>query len=144
MMDLDRFKHALAAFVRELFPTLDYMGFYEYLVVGFDTVGQTVDLQPVQNIGLPTLTKYQIRSPGINYTLADGTSVLVGFENRDPTRPYVAFFDKLAGSAYVPSFMGLAGATPLDAPPIGAPIARIGDTVGPFLITSGSPIVRSR
>ena len=139
-MPLDRFKRALAAFVRELFPTLDYMGFYEYAVVGFDVVTQLADLQPTQSIGLPTLTKKLLRTPGVNYNLPTGTKVLVGFANQDPTQAYVAFFDQ----GTVPTFTGLAGATPLDAPPVGAPVARVGDAAGPFLITTGSLKVSSR
>jgi hypothetical protein len=143
-MPQDRLKRAIAAFVRELFPTLDYMGFYEYVVVSFDTTAQTADLQPVRDVGLPTLTKIPVRSPGINFSLPSGMAVLIGFENHDPTRPYMAFFDKFASSGFVPDFTGIAGALPTDVPPIAGGVARVGDQAGPFLITSGSLKAKSR
>lgn len=143
-MPLDRFKRALAAFVRELFPTLDYMGFYEYVVVGFSVTTQLADLRPLQNVGLPTLTKIPLRTPGVVLDLPTGMHVLVGFVNHDPTQPYVAFFDQLGDGGFVPTFTGLAGATPLDVPPAGAGVARVGDAAGPFLITTGSLKVKSR
>lgn len=143
-MPLDRFKRALAAFVRELFPTLDYMGFYEYSVSGYSVTTQLADLQPIQNVGLPALTKIPLRTPGMVLDIPTGTHVLVGFVNHDPTQPYVAFFDQYSNSDFAPTFTGLAGATPLDVPPIGAGIARVGDAAGPFLITTGSLKVKSR
>jgi len=143
-MPQDRLKRAIAAFVRELFPTLDYMGYYEYTVASFDSVNQTADLQPVKDIGLPTATKIPVRSGGVNYSLVPGSSVLVGFEGSDPTKPFIAFFDKKASDGFVPDFTGLAGALPTDVPPLGAPIARVGDAAGPFLITAGSLKVKSR
>lgn len=141
----DRFKRAVLAFIRELFPTLDYMGFYEYIVVGKNLVTQTLDLQAASDIGLPSpITKVPMRTPGTFFSVDDGTSVLVGFENHDPTRPFVAYFDRYAGDGFVPTFTGLAGATLLDVPPIGAGVARVGDAAGPFLITTGSTKVYSR
>lgn len=144
-MPLDRFKRALAAFVRELFPTVDYMGYYEYVVMGFDVATQTADLQAVQSTGMPqTMTKRPLRTPGTVYNLPVGTKVLVGFANRDPAQSFVADFDYFASAGFVPTFTGLAGALPTDVPPVGAPIARVGDAVGPFLVTSGSTKVSSR
>lgn len=139
----DRFKRAIKAFINELFPTLDYMGLYEYVVVGQNLVSQTWDLQVASNIGLPAyLPKVPLRTTGTFYDLDDGTTVLVGFENHDPTRPFIAYLDKYSGTK--PSFIGLSNATILDVPPIGAGVARVGDAAGPFLITSGSTNVYSR
>lgn len=139
----DRFKRAIKAFINELFPTLDYMGYYEYIVVGQNLVTQTLDLQAATDVGLPSpIVKVPIRSPGTFYDLDDGTSVLVGFENHDPTKPFVAFLDKYSGTK--PDFIGLSNATPLDVPPIGAGVARRGDAAGPFLITTASTNVFSR
>lgn len=139
----DRFKRAIKAFINELYPTLDYMGYYEYVVVGNNLITQTLDLQVASDIGLPPfLPKVPIRSPGTFYDIDDGTNVLVGFENRDPTRPFVAFLDKYSGTK--PAFIGLSNATPLDVLPIGGPVARVGDAAGPFLITSGSSNVYAR
>lgn len=141
----DRFKRAIKAFVSELFPTLDYMGYYEYIVVGKNLITQTLDLQAATNIGLPSpIVKVPMRTGGTWYSIDDGTSVLVGFENHDPTKPFVAFLDRYAGDGFVPAHTGLAGATILDVPPFGAAIARVGDAAGPFLITTGSTKVKSR
>lgn len=144
MYSSDRLKKAIAAFVRELFPTLDYMGLYLYAVASFDVLGQTADLQPVLSSDLPTLTKVPLRTGGTVYVLPTGTQLLVGFENHNPTRPFIISLDKFAGDGFVPTFTGLAGALPTDVPPVAGGVARIGDTVGPFLITSGSLKVKSR
>lgn len=141
----DRLKRAVSAFVRELFPYLDFMREYTYLVASFDVVNQTADLQPAPGVtGVPTLVGIPLRTGGVNYNLTPGASVIVRFADSDPAKPYIASLDVAASSGFVPIFTGLAGATPLDAPPIGAPIARLGDTAGPWLITSGSTKVYSR
>ncbi len=140
-MPQDRLKRALAAFVRELFPSLDYMGFYEYTVVAFSVALQTAVLRAVRTNGLPqTLINIPARLPGVTVDLDVGTSVLVGFD--DQLQPYIAFLDKFSGTG--PSFTGLAGAMPTDVPPVGGGIARVGDSAGPFLITTGSVKVKSR
>lgn len=142
----DRLKRAISAFVRELFPDYDFTKQYTYIVASFNVLTQTADLQPAPGIGtlMPTLTEIPIRTPGVNYILPSGMAVLVGFANGDQTKPYIVSLDAFAGSGFVPTFTGLAGATPIDVPPIGGPVARLGDRVGPFVITSGSLKVFSR
>ncbi len=140
----DRLKRAVAAFVRELFPTLDYFRTYVYQVVTWDELTQTGDLTPAAGtIGMPPLGRCGIRSPGISWVLSPGQEVVVSFDNGDPTRPVISHLGTLA-SGLVPTLIGLAGATSLDVPPLGASVARVGDTAGPFLITSGSLKVKSR
>src|SRR5690349_7114905 len=93
-MASDRFLSAAAAFVRELFPRLGFMGLFQYSVISFDDGAQTADLSPVsREIGMPDLQGVPIRLPGLVFTklgLPAGTVVLVGFENYDPSKPFVA------------------------------------------------------
>lgn len=135
-MPLDRFKRAVNAFVREMFPTLDFMGKYEYVVVAFDVASQTADLQPVdQTVGLPPVPSCSMRLPGIVLDLATGTSVMVSFENHSPSKPFIDNFDRLASSGFIPIFMGLAGAMPSDVSPVGDAVARKGDSVTPHTVS---------
>jgi hypothetical protein len=89
-MDLNRLRNAVGAVVRELFPNLDYLGVYTYVVASFDEAAQTADLQPLNAKKLPTLTKIPIRTPGLRVKLVKGDQVLVGFQDGDPTQPFVA------------------------------------------------------
>ncbi len=127
---MDRFKRAVQAFVREMFPTLDYMGKYEYVVVFFDVTDQLADLQPVDStIGLPPVIHCPMRLPGLVLDLEMGTSVMVSFENHNPAKPFVDNFDRFASSGFAPLFTGLAGAIPSDTFPTGDAVARKGDSV---------------
>lgn len=88
-MDLNRLRNAIGSVVRELFPNLDYLGVYTYLVASFDAAAQTADLQPLNPKKLPTLTKIPIRTPGLRVKLVPRDEVLVGFQDGDPSRPFV-------------------------------------------------------
>jgi len=138
---MDRFKRAVQAFVREMFPTLDYMGKYEYVVVLFDVNSQLADLQPVDStIGLPPIIHCSMRLPGVVLDLEMGTSVMVSFENHNPAKPFVDNFDRFASGGFVPSFTGLAGALPTDTFPTADAVARKGDSVTShsFMFNPGS------
>jgi hypothetical protein len=94
---IDRLQAAVAAFVRELFPNLDYQGFYEYSVYDFDEGAQTATLQNTSaSSKMPqALSKVPLRLQGAGtVTLAAGSTVLVGFENGSPTAPFIAFYGK--------------------------------------------------
>lgn len=120
----DRLKRAIAAFVRELFPNIDYYRPHLYSVATWDPVTQTGDLVPnAAIVGMPSLGRVPIRSPGIAFTLAPGHEVVVSFDNGDPTRPFISHLGTL-GSGLVPTLTGLAGAGPSD-----PSVARVGDTV---------------
>ena len=96
-LSADRLKRAIAAFVRELFPQQDYFGFYLYSVAAWDNGAQTGDLIPQSTtVGLPQLGRVPIRLPGIKVNLSVGQEVLVGFDNHDPTRPFIAHLGTLA------------------------------------------------
>ena len=95
MPSLDRFTAAVTAFVREMFPNLDYQGFYEYAVFSFDESAQTGDLQATSaSSKVPqTLAKVPVRlQGGGTIVLTKGSTVLVGFENGDITQPFIAFY----------------------------------------------------
>src|ERR1700761_2136022 len=94
---LDRFTAAVTAFVREMFPNLDYQGFYEYAVYSFDEAAQTGDLQNTAASSRmpPQLSKVPVRLEGSGtIVLSAGSTVLVGFQNGDPTQPFIAFYGK--------------------------------------------------
>lgn len=101
-LSADRLKRAIAAFVRELFPQQDYFGFYLYSVAAWDNANQFGDLIPAgATSGLPQLGRVPIRLPGIRVNLNVGQEVLVGFDNHDPTRPYIAHLGTL-GTGLLP------------------------------------------
>jgi hypothetical protein len=94
--DTDRFKAAIGAVVRELFPNLRFYGAYEYTVSKGE--GAKFSGRPVRKtIGLPDLQDIPIRGPTIGgqsqLVLASGQSVVVMFVDGDPGRPFLAFAD---------------------------------------------------
>jgi len=99
-----RLMRAIAEVVRAVFPLEFYRGLYEYRVDSQS--GNTVDLRPVDaSIGLPNpLPSVAFRSgaPGAKGELQGGTTVLVGFVNSDPGRPFIAFVEGPDGSGFVP------------------------------------------
>lgn len=139
-MNLDRFERAISAFVREMFPTLDYMGLYDYSVVSFDTGAQLADLAPVKQVGLPELSQVPLRSWGVKVNLKSGTSVLVGFENHDPARPYVANFDRLGSAAFLPDRTSIDATNEIDLGTASSFVGRIGDNVnGGYIVLAHTP-----
>jgi hypothetical protein len=91
----DRFIAAIRALVRDLFPSLDFLGFYAYSVASFDEASQSADLRPLRaGKGLPVLKHIDVRAPACKVKLLPGGTVLVGFEDGDPSQPFVAFFDR--------------------------------------------------
>lgn len=100
----ERLMRSIAEVVRAVFPREFYRGLYEYRVDSQS--GNTVDLRPVDaSLGLPNpLPKVAFRSgaPGAKGELQGGTTVLVGFVNSDPGRPFVAFVEGPDGSGFVP------------------------------------------
>ena len=89
----DRLREAMQALVRSMMPPVKYLGFYEYVVVGYDASAQTADLSPSSDKDMPAIQRLAIRTPGLELDLPNGTSVLVGFRNGDLTKPFVGFFD---------------------------------------------------
>jgi hypothetical protein len=97
----DRLIDSVRAVVRSLFPNYTYLGFYRYVLDNYSEADQTFDGKPVDTSkGLPNITKVPARAPGIaTIKLADGETVLIGFEDADPTRPFLAHFGYPTGSA---------------------------------------------
>lgn len=89
--DIDRITASLDALIdAKLAARGDtYQGFWEYTVTGFNEGAQTADLKPTVNKRLPNLTGIPIRLPAMQSKLGENESVLVGFANADPTKPYV-------------------------------------------------------
>ena len=86
----DRLKAAIVAIVRELDPYREYAGFHEYRVLaGTSLTGWA--LQAVES-NMPDLMGVNFFAGGGAATVfAPGSTVLVGFVNRDPGRPFIAF-----------------------------------------------------
>lgn len=93
-MDLDRLKNSLAAFVRWVMRDVTYHKLYPATVQGQDADG-LLDLYPeATEIRGSGLSKVPIRHglPGVTVRVPNGASVLLGFENGDPRRPYAALW----------------------------------------------------
>jgi hypothetical protein len=138
----DAFKRAIRAIIRESDPRRAFANLYEYNVTKQD--GPLMDATPapstkslVPPVKLPPAFGVRMR-PSITGGVASypvGASVLVGFENGDPARPFVAFGDP----DVEPELVVLQGGT--------NGVARKTDTVkvtipiGTFLVaaTGGSP-----
>lgn len=91
---LDDVGGGLGPLLRSQSPLLDWHGLYEYTVVGQD--GEAFDLTPTSTaLGLPDLPGFRPRpgAPGSGGDLEPGSTVLVGFVNGDPARPFIAFYD---------------------------------------------------
>lgn len=105
----DRFKNAVLAIIREALPNLTYLGFHEYRVVSFDEGAQTADLTPAdERSALPPITAIPFRPnlAGSSALVVQDASVLVAFEAPllyGPTRPFVAFVDKVSGAFLPPN-----------------------------------------
>jgi hypothetical protein len=129
----DRLKKAIFAFIRELFPTLDFYRPHLYVVALWSFGAQTGDLIPHASAkGMPSLGSVSIRSPGITFDLSPGQEVVVMFDNGDPTRPFIAHLDN--ATAFIkPTFLGLAGASQSD-----PAVARVGDHAGTLEFIPGS------
>lgn len=135
-----RRREALRAIVRAFVPELRWSGEYEYRVVG--QFGARVDLQPVlSSLGMPDLPLVRVRHgvPGASATYTPGALVTVAFINRDPARPViVAFDDTLALDVELDATNSIAlGGSATRG------VARLGDTAGPYVITSASTKVVS-
>jgi len=101
MSDDDRLIDAVRAVVLSLLPNYTFHGFYRYVVDSFSESDQTFDGKPVDTSkGLPNITKVPARAPGIaTIKLGDGETVLIGFEDADPTKPFLGHFGYPTGNS---------------------------------------------
>lgn len=79
----------MKAYVREILSDYTFAKKWEYTVTGFDAAGQTADLSPTNNKNLPALEKIPIRLPNLQSVLKSGDSVIVGFVEANPAKPYI-------------------------------------------------------
>jgi hypothetical protein len=101
----------LAAF-RDLLDVVDparrFRGVVECRVVTQE--GERLNVQPVRtSLGFPDMDLVVVRpgAPGIRAEAALGSTVLVGFVNSDPARPYVAAFEDAEGDGFIPETLTL-------------------------------------
>lgn len=87
----DRLKRALFALFKASVPRLDYYTTYSAKVV--IQSGDLFDLQP-DDARIPPMGGIPIRHglPGVTIRIPPGSTVLVGWENGDPSRPFCALW----------------------------------------------------
>ena len=119
----DRVKEALEAFIRRVTSRLDYCALYPARVAKQNSDG-SLELVP-DDERLPGLSRVPIRYglPGARATLEADSRVAIGFENSDPSRPVVVFWEQGAVSRLelTASEIVLNGGS--------AKVARVGDDV---------------
>lgn len=131
---LDRLWAAFRVLVRAEDPNREYRAAWEYIVQA--TNGSTVDAIPADpTVPMPQLTGVTLRYgiPGTTAQVMVGSRLAIAFLNGDPTKPIVlGVFDQTT-----PLNVSFAGQAPLPPKPVG----RVGDAVGPFVITTGSTLI---
>ena len=127
----DRALEAFRAILEQLDPFRKFRGVTEYRVVS--QVGELLNLQPMlASSGMPDLPRVLVR-PGVAGCRSDvalGSSVLVGFVNSDPSRPYVAGFEDADGEGFVPLLTEIDAQTLVRIGAGALPVARAGDLAG--------------
>lgn len=133
----DKLLGALGRVVRALTRRAFFLGQYEYRVDG--GASGYVDLSPVgASIGLPHLANVAMRSgmPGGSGDPATGTTVLVGFINGDPGRPFVCGFEGASGDAAVPTTARVDASAGVELGNATGRVVRYGDAVNLVGFTS--------
>lgn len=135
--DFDRVKASLVALVRSVFPTVDYMALYSCAVVG-QNADNSLELQP-DDERIPGLSNVPIRSvAGIAVKVSAGSRVAIGFENGDPGKPVALFFE----ASSVATELTITAASIVFNSGV-LPVARAGDTAGPYPIVGGNATVKA-
>jgi hypothetical protein len=87
---------ALSKFIRWVMRDVTYLGTYPATVMG--QAGEMCDVRPDDpKVGGPSgLSGIPIRHgiPGVSIMVPPGSRVLLAFENGDPSKPYVALWEK--------------------------------------------------
>lgn len=126
---------SLIALVRLAYPALDFLASYPARVVAQNADG-TLELQP-DDARLPGLSNVPVRYgvPGIRATVAAGARVLLGFAAGDPSKPQAELWEMASVTKLeiTATQIVLNGGT--------QPIARAGDTAGPYPIVGGNPTI---
>ena len=89
----DRLKRAFYALFKASVPRLDYFALYSAKVVTQGSAPNALDLQP-DDSRIPPMGGVPIRHglPGVSIHVTTGSTVLVGWENGDPSRPFCALW----------------------------------------------------
>ena len=133
---------AFRALVDQMDPDRNFRGLWEYRVVTQE--GERLNLQAVRvSTGMPDLARVIVRPgvPGAKAMHTLGSRVLVGFADSNPAAPFVLAFEDAEGGGFLPlslSIGGTFGVPGAVVPTTPGAAARVGDSVGPFLITKGS------
>jgi len=144
---LDRFKSAIADVIEAMVGSrLDYLARYPARVVAQN--GNRVDLKPDdQRVPGVAGVPISVGIPGTTVEVVPGARVLLAFEGGDPTKPIAEIWEH--GTPFVLAFDAMTEVV-IDAPQVKLGknavfgVARAGvDTAGPYIITAGSPKVRS-
>lgn len=139
-MDLDRFAAAIQDVINALIGRkLDALALYPARVV--QQTGNFVEVvaDDARLPGMPPLPIYS-GTPGVTAEVPEGTRVLIGFTSGDLSKPFVAMWESISPKpekVVVDADEIKLGANAL----LG--VARIGDSVGPYVITSASTTVKA-
>ena len=137
----DRLLNAFRKLLRAEDPNRTYRGISEYLVG--NVTSTSADATPTDtSLSLPAILRIPLRSGLVGETakLTVGKTCLVSFINGDPTRPFI-FSADVPQTATMDATQQITvgsvspGTLPNTTPHVAA---RVGDAVGPFLITTGS------
>lgn len=90
--DGDRASGPFIAMVRAAVPHIDYLALYRATVLAQS--GNSVDVQP-EDQRIPQMTSVPLRHglPAVSLQVAPGSTVLIGWMNADPLKPYAALWD---------------------------------------------------
>lgn len=142
MLYLDRMKRAFFALFKASVPRLDYFTLYAAKVI--TQSDDLFDLLP-DDPRIPSMGGVPIRHglPGVTIKVPPGSTVLVGWENGDPSRPYCALWQggegnvtritivanviELGGEGLIPLQDGVVHGTGVD-PFTGVPYFALGNT----------------
>jgi hypothetical protein len=133
---------AYADIIRAVFPSLAYLGVWEYRVV--TQSAERLNLQPARVAsGMPDLRAVPVRPgvSGVKAVVTPGELVLVCFADGDPSRPQVFAHDHADAPGWMPIAFQIGG-------PAALPVAYQGSAVvaGPFggTVTLGSTLAKVR
>lgn len=137
---------AFASMLDAVDPSRKFRGVTEYRVV--TQSGNRLDLQCVRSsLGMPDLSRVFVR-PGVSGCSAEvalGSTVLVGFANSDPARPYVAAFEDADGDGFIPTTLTLQAGAMVGGEPIatvpGVVLFVYNTLVALMLAAGGGPLL---
>lgn len=135
----------------QLVPSVDHLACYPAKVVSQS--GQTVDVEcDDSRVGQLSRVPLQLGIPGGEVTVLAGARVLVGWHGGDPRKPYATTWESgatvLTLNLDASTKIAINGGSmlTLDGTVVKLnggvkPIARVGDTAGPYPITGGNATV---